>query len=152
MRSAILKLTVPATIIRSAWRGVARKAPAPKRSMSWWASADGHHLDRAAGQAEGHRPDAGQAGPVEQPVDLGGQDVLFEAFSRLAHGGRRSLRGSGDRGQLGCGLFVGSEVGGLGPWRLRPAASRWASISATLTDPRLSLARPVRNVARPGST
>ena len=37
MRSAILKLTVPATIIRSAWRGVARKAPAPKRSMSWWA-------------------------------------------------------------------------------------------------------------------
>src|SRR5262249_26455279 len=26
--------TVPATIIRSAWRGVARKAPAPKRSMS----------------------------------------------------------------------------------------------------------------------
>src|SRR5439155_26278797 len=33
-RLAILKLTVPATIIRSAWRGVARKAPAPKRSMS----------------------------------------------------------------------------------------------------------------------
>src|SRR5437763_6121662 len=33
-RDAILKLTVPATIIRSAWRGVARKAPAPKRSMS----------------------------------------------------------------------------------------------------------------------
>src|SRR5687767_1462544 len=38
MRSAILKLTVPATIIRSAWRGVARKAPAPKRSMSWCAA------------------------------------------------------------------------------------------------------------------
>src|ERR1700682_2899749 len=34
-RLAILKLTVPATIIRSAWRGVARKAPAPKRSMSY---------------------------------------------------------------------------------------------------------------------
>src|SRR3954468_11330133 len=33
-RLAILKLTVPATIIRSAWRGVARQAPAPKRSMS----------------------------------------------------------------------------------------------------------------------
>src|SRR5271165_6085285 len=33
-RLAILKLTVPATIIRSACRGVARKAPAPKRSMS----------------------------------------------------------------------------------------------------------------------
>src|SRR5271169_480672 len=33
-RLAILKLTVPATIMRSAWRGVARKAPAPKRSMS----------------------------------------------------------------------------------------------------------------------
>src|SRR5438132_7904378 len=33
-RDAILKLTVPATIIRSAWRGVARKAPAPKRSRS----------------------------------------------------------------------------------------------------------------------
>src|SRR5262245_13390484 len=33
-RLAILKLTVPATIIRSAWRGVARNAPAPKRSMS----------------------------------------------------------------------------------------------------------------------
>src|SRR6516225_9450082 len=34
-RLAILKLTVPATIIRSAWRGVARNAPAPKRSMSY---------------------------------------------------------------------------------------------------------------------
>src|SRR6516162_6318970 len=34
-RLAILKLTVPATIIRSACRGVARKAPAPKRSMSY---------------------------------------------------------------------------------------------------------------------
>src|SRR5712692_4333884 len=33
-RLAILKLTVPATIIRSACRGVARKAPAPNRSMS----------------------------------------------------------------------------------------------------------------------
>src|SRR5262245_1734437 len=33
-RLAILKLTVPATIIRSACRGVARNAPAPKRSMS----------------------------------------------------------------------------------------------------------------------
>src|SRR5215470_180790 len=33
-RAAILKFTVPATIIRSACRGVARKAPAPKRSMS----------------------------------------------------------------------------------------------------------------------
>src|SRR5713101_5032960 len=33
-RLAILKLTVPATIIRSAWRGVARNAPAPKRSRS----------------------------------------------------------------------------------------------------------------------
>src|ERR687886_2022609 len=33
-RLAILKFTVPATIIRSACRGVARKAPAPKRSMS----------------------------------------------------------------------------------------------------------------------
>src|SRR6185369_3829838 len=33
-RLAILKLTVPATIIKSACRGVARKAPAPKRSMS----------------------------------------------------------------------------------------------------------------------
>src|SRR6476646_11348971 len=34
-RLAILKFTVPATIIRSAWRGVARNAPAPKRSMSY---------------------------------------------------------------------------------------------------------------------
>src|ERR671937_130285 len=33
-RLAILYVTVPATIIKSAWRGVARKAPAPKRSMS----------------------------------------------------------------------------------------------------------------------
>src|SRR5262245_34561298 len=33
-RLAILNVTVPATIIRSAWRGVARNAPAPKRSMS----------------------------------------------------------------------------------------------------------------------
>src|SRR4051812_11019510 len=33
-RLAILKLTVPATIIRSDCRGVARKAPAPKRSRS----------------------------------------------------------------------------------------------------------------------
>src|SRR5262249_19265782 len=33
-RLAILKFTVPATIIRSACRGVARKAPAPNRSIS----------------------------------------------------------------------------------------------------------------------
>src|SRR6185295_678729 len=33
-RLAILKLTVPATIIKSACRGVARNAPAPNRSMS----------------------------------------------------------------------------------------------------------------------
>src|SRR5438034_11806301 len=33
-RLAILKFTVPATIIRSACRGVARNAPAPKRSRS----------------------------------------------------------------------------------------------------------------------
>src|SRR3954468_4582299 len=35
-RLAILKLTVPDTIIRSAWRGVARKAPAPQRSLSYF--------------------------------------------------------------------------------------------------------------------
>ncbi len=34
-RSAIFRFTVPATIIRSAWRGVARNAPAPNRSMSY---------------------------------------------------------------------------------------------------------------------
>src|SRR6185295_19153879 len=31
---AILRVTVPATIIRSDWRGLGRKIPAPKRSMS----------------------------------------------------------------------------------------------------------------------
>src|SRR5436309_263082 len=35
MRVAILSVTVPATIMTSDWRGVARKAPAPKRSRSY---------------------------------------------------------------------------------------------------------------------
>src|SRR5213083_2276055 len=35
MIGAILRVTVPATIIRSDWRGDARKTPAPKRSMSY---------------------------------------------------------------------------------------------------------------------
>ncbi len=38
MRLAILIVTVPATIMTSAWRGVARKAPAPKRSKSYRAA------------------------------------------------------------------------------------------------------------------
>src|SRR5207244_1985414 len=35
MIGAIFRQTVPATIIRSDWRGDARKTPAPKRSMSY---------------------------------------------------------------------------------------------------------------------
>src|SRR6266446_2808155 len=34
IRSPIFLVTVPATIITSAWRGVARKTPAPRRSRS----------------------------------------------------------------------------------------------------------------------
>ena len=34
MAGAIFQVTVPATIIRSAWRGVGRKASMPKRDMS----------------------------------------------------------------------------------------------------------------------
>src|SRR5438045_3054681 len=34
MTGAIFKVGVPATIIKSAWRGLGRKTPAPKRSMS----------------------------------------------------------------------------------------------------------------------
>src|SRR5579871_3563521 len=34
-RGAILTETVPATIIRSAWRGLARKTSEPKRDMSY---------------------------------------------------------------------------------------------------------------------
>src|SRR5947209_4245053 len=35
-RGAILTETVPATIIRSAWRGLARKTSEPKRAISYW--------------------------------------------------------------------------------------------------------------------
>src|SRR5256885_3592605 len=34
MTGAIFNVGVPATIIKSAWRGLGRKTPAPKRSMS----------------------------------------------------------------------------------------------------------------------
>src|SRR5206468_12187468 len=34
MTGAIFKVGVPATIIKSDWRGLGRKIPAPKRSMS----------------------------------------------------------------------------------------------------------------------
>ena len=36
-----------------------------------------HHLDRAAGQTEGHRPHRAGARPVQQCIDAGGDEALF---------------------------------------------------------------------------
>ena len=37
-----------------------------------------HHLDRAAGQAEGHRPHRAGARPVQQRVEAGGDEALLD--------------------------------------------------------------------------
>jgi len=35
------------------------------------------HLDAAAGQTEGHRPDRAGAGPIDQILEIGDQKALF---------------------------------------------------------------------------
>jgi hypothetical protein len=42
-----------------------------------------HHLDRAAGETEGHRPQRPSARPVENGVDARGEEAAFrETFRR----------------------------------------------------------------------
>jgi hypothetical protein len=68
---------VPATIITSDWRGDG----AEHHAVAVQVQARGagvHHLDRAAGQAEGHRPHRTGARPVEQDVRAGGQEAVLE--------------------------------------------------------------------------
>ena len=67
---AILIETRPERISRSAWRGEARKASKPKRAMSSARADDRHHLDRAAGEAEGGGEERVAARPVAAPSSV----------------------------------------------------------------------------------
>src|SRR5207248_8915705 len=50
------------------------------------ASADGHHLDGAAGEAEGHGPEGVFAGPVDGEVEAGDDEAFFETVFDPGHG------------------------------------------------------------------
>jgi hypothetical protein len=65
---AILMLTRPATIMRSAWRGEAAKHLGAEARDVEARPDDRHHLDGAAGEAEAERPDRVDARLIDRPV------------------------------------------------------------------------------------
>ena len=72
-------------MIRSAWRGEARPASAPKRAMSYRAVTAAHRypLDRAAGEAEGEREHRVRPRPVEHLLEVGHHDPLLDVALQL---------------------------------------------------------------------
>lgn len=76
-----------------------------------------HHLDSAAGEAEGHGPDGTAAGPVHEIVDLG-DDVLggLGEAGRCGGVGWQGL-GVGTRG--GGGSVEDAELRSAWRWRVR---------------------------------
>ena len=72
---AILLVKVPATIITSDWRGEARGAkPQPLQIIARHRGL--HHLDRAAGETEGHPHQGSGARPIDQALGTGDQEAL----------------------------------------------------------------------------
>src|SRR5215472_2611333 len=85
---AIFWLTRPATIIRSACRGVLRVTSMPSRAKSCRGAASGYQFHRTAGQAESGRPHRTLAG-IAADLFHGGQQeslrhVLFKAHRHAA--------------------------------------------------------------------
>ncbi len=83
MTGAILVDTRPDRMIRSAWRGEARNASQPKRAMSARAPTTVHHLDRAAGEAEGHRVQRVPARPRHCLLERGRHHGLLRVSLHL---------------------------------------------------------------------
>ena len=84
MTGAILIETRPERMMKSAWRGEARSASAPNRAMSLRGEPTiGDHLDRAAGEPEGHREHRVRRAPSRaafssRVVSTDSLDVLLE--------------------------------------------------------------------------
>jgi len=75
---AILRVTVPAMIIRSDWRGRARTRRAPNRSRSVTDDNTGDHLDRARSKAEGIA-----RGPTCAPSSLTASRFVVGLLARI---------------------------------------------------------------------
>ena len=82
---AIFLVTVPATIIRSACRGDARKTSDAEAGDVEPRPAGGHHLDGAAREPEPHRPERVLAGPAQHLVNGGRDDVVVELVVNQSH-------------------------------------------------------------------
>jgi hypothetical protein len=77
MIGASLKGTRPAQISTSAWRGEKRHALHAEARQVEARGRRGHELDRAAGRAEGHRPQRVGAAPVHEEIEAGGDPALL---------------------------------------------------------------------------
>ena len=90
MFGTIFLVTVPDTIIRSAWRGVARNSPAPKRSMSKREAAmqiismAQHASPNCTGQMDDLRPQLYTSSSMSMTLPKGAISTLRETSSVVA--------------------------------------------------------------------
>ena len=75
MTGAIRRQTVPATIIKSDWRGEGAKHTSSVAINVISRRCGCDHLNRAAGQAKGHGPERAFPGPVRNLLEGKGHDA-----------------------------------------------------------------------------
>src|SRR5262245_24582774 len=119
-------MTVPATIMRSLWRGEARKTPAPKRSRSYFVAAVAiismaqHASPKAMGQSALRRPQSFTHSSLVRITDCWSSGSRAGAAGLSAAGLLAAMRapdgggGAGRRGRAGGRGGEGSLLGGLG--------------------------------------
>ena len=83
MFGTIFLLTVPETIIRSAWRGERAHDLHAKAAQIEARSLHRDHFDSAASEAKHHRPHGASAAPVVDIVDRGQKDVFLQVFRQV---------------------------------------------------------------------